>query len=275
MASGRPGLAATRRAVGIIVVLLIFGGAFVFYRLATDLPSSAGSAPTTTESARNQSAGAGSTRVATPSLVPRQSPSGPVPQHSESGTLSPTQGQPGVTAVGVHLSAAPGADGSFDVAESVILDKPVTTLQLRVPPISEGGSAFGSMQPRADSVQISAGGQPVVVPGGQVSGDVSLPLAAPASKVLLRYRLTGVTARTAGSTAGRALAALGPIVAGVPANMPVAINIRGRTVLNLRCPHLRLGDQACSTGSNGNLRVSRLLPWQQSVIVIQFNLPKP
>jgi hypothetical protein len=180
-----------------------------------------------------------------------------------------------VTAVGVHLSAAPGADGSFTVAESVILDKPVTALQLRVPPIREGGSTFGSMQPRAVAVQISAGGQPVVVPGGQVTGDVSLPLAAPASKVLLRYRLTGVTVRTLGSAAGRALAALGPIVAGVPANMPVAISIRGRTVLNLRCPHLRLGVQACSAGSNGNLRVSRLLSWQQSVIVIQFNLPRP
>jgi hypothetical protein len=180
-----------------------------------------------------------------------------------------------VTAVGVHLSAAPGADGSFKVAESVIFDKPVTTLQLRVPPISEGGSTFDSMQPRAVAVQISAGGQPEVVPGGQVTGDVSLPLAAPASKVLLRYRLTGVAARTPGSTAGRALAALGPIVAGVPGNMPVAINIRGRTVLNLRCPHLRLGDQACSSGSNGDLSVSRLLPWQRSTVVIQLDLPRP
>jgi hypothetical protein len=274
MASGRPGLAATRRAVGIIVVLLILGGAVVFYRLAPDL-SSGGPGPTTTDSARNRPARAGSTRVATPGLVPRQSPSSPVPQQSESTTLSPTNGQPGVTAVGVHLSAAPGADGSFQVAESVILAKPVTALQLRVPPISEGGSTFGRMRPRAVAVRISAGGQSVVVPGGQVTGAMSLPLAAPASKVLLRYRLTGVTVRTLGSTAGRALAALGPIVAGVPANLPVAISIRGRTVLNLRCPHLRLGDQACSTGSNGNLRVSRLLPWQQSVIVIQFNLPRP
>ena len=274
MAPGRPGLAATRRAVGIIVVLLTLGGAVVFYRLAPDFSGSGGPGPTTTDSSRNQPANAGSTRVATPSLVPRQSPSSPVPQQSESTTVGP-KGQPGVTAVGVHLSAAPGADGSFMVAESVILDEPVTTLQLRVPPITEGGSTFDSMQPRAVAVQISAGGQPVGVPGGQVTGDVSLPLAAPASKVLLRYRLTGVTARTFGSTAGRALAALGPIVAGVPANMPVAISIRGRTVLNLRCPHLRLGDEACSTGSSGNLRVSRLLPWQQSIVVIQFTLPGP
>jgi hypothetical protein len=274
MASGRPGLAATRRAVGIIVVLLIFGGAVVFYRLAQDVPSSGDPGPTTTGSARNQPAGSGSTRVAAPSLVP-QSQSSPASQRSESNTLSPTKGMPGVTAVGVNLSAAPSADGSFKVAESVIFDEPVTTLQLRVPPISEGGSTFGHMQPRAVAVQIIADGQPVVVPGGQVTKEVSLPLAAPTSEVLLRYRLTGATARTPGSTAGRALAALGPIVAGVPANMPVAISIRGRTVLNLRCPHLKLGDQACSTGSNGNLRVSRLLPWQQSVIVIQLNLPRP
>ena len=275
MSSGRPGLAATRRAFGIVVVLLILGGAVVFYRLAPDLPSSGGPGPTTTGSSHNQPASAGSTLLATPSLIPRHSPSSPVPEQSESTTVRPTKGQPGVTNVGAHLSAAPGADGSFKVAESVILDKPVTTLQLRVPPISEGGSTFGSMQPRVVAVQISAGGRAVVVPGGQVTRDVSLPLAAPTSKVLLRYRLTGVTARTPGSTAGRALAALGPIVAGVPGNMPVAISVPGRTVLNLRCPHLRLGDEACSTGSNGNFRVSHLLPWKQSVIVIQFNLPGP
>jgi hypothetical protein len=267
MASIRPCLAAARRAVGIIVVLLILGGAVVFYRVGPSVPSSGGPDSTAGSSASQPTSAA-------PDPVPRQSPSSPVPRQSPATNVLTRKGQPGVTGVGVQLSATPVADGSFEVSESVILQTPVTALQLRVPPISDGGSTFGGTRPRATAVQISAGGQPVAVPDGQLTGKLSLPLAVPASKVRLRYRLTGVTVRTPGSTARRALAALGPIVAGVPANTPVAIAVRGQSVLNLRCPHLRLGDQACSVGGSGNLRVNRLLPWQQSVIVIQFNLPR-
>jgi len=39
--------------------------------------------------------------------------------------------------------------------------------------------------------------------------------------------------------------------------------------------HLRMVQQVCSTRSNGNLRVKSLLPWQQSFIVVQLNLPRP
>jgi len=98
-------------------------------------------------------------------------------------------------------------------------------------------------------------------------------LAVPAGKFELPYRLTGVTWRTPGSVAGRALGAVGPIVAGVPPDLPVAISVHGLAVLNLRCPHLNLSEQACSAGAKEKLRVNRLLPWQQSVIVVQFNLP--
>jgi hypothetical protein len=264
MTSARPRLAAVRRAVGTAAVLFILGSAVVFYRVSPHFPSS-GLGSTTARQAVTQPTGPASTSVGTPSPASRQS----------AATKPSSNTRPGVNSVGILLSAASAADGSFDVAESIILSTPITTLQLRMPPIIEGGQSFGSMHPRATTVQISADKQPVAVPSGEVTGDLSLPLALPATKVELRYRLTGVTMRTVGSIPGRALGALGPIVAGVPPDLPVAITVRGRTVLNLQCPHLqKIGDQACSAGTSGNLRVKRLLPWQQSIIVVQLNLPR-
>jgi len=182
---------------------------------------------------------------------------------------------PGQSAVGIYLAASPAADGTFVVAESLVLASPVSALKLRIPPISQGGSVFESMHPQTTDVQVSAGNQPVAVPDAQVTADVNPPLTVPASKFEVRYRLTGVTVRSLGSTAGRALAALGPLMSGVPPELPVATAVRGRSVLNLRCPHLRLGEQACSAGSDGNLRVNRTLPWRQSIVVVQLDLPKP
>jgi hypothetical protein len=275
MTAVRPRLAAVRRAIGVAAVLFILGCAVVFYRVAPGFPTAAAPSPTVTAGSAGPSATqptrTGSTKVATPSQAPPQSL---VPQQSES-TTNRSPMVPGANSVGIYLSAVPAADGSFDVAESVILQEPINTLQLRMPPISEGGSTFRTMQPRATAVQVSVGGQPVAVPGGQITGDVSLQLAAPTNKLRLRYRLTGVSVRTVGSVPGRALGALGPIVAGVPPDLPVAITVRGRTVLNLRCPHLSIGQEACSARSDGRLRVKRILPWRQSLIVVQFNLPRP
>ncbi len=263
MTSVRPRLPAVRRALGAAVVLFILGIAGVFYRVAPSLPTDAG--PTSGSSAAGRATGGESSRVSTPTPGPKQSTT----------TKVSSKGQPGVTSVGIFLSAAPAADGSFEITESVILAAPTTTLQLRVPPINEGGPRFDSLHPRATTVQISAAGQPVVVPGGQVSGNLSLPLAVPTTKLALRYRLIGAAARTPGSIPGRALGALGPIVAGVPPELPVAITVRGQTVQNLQCPHLQISDQACSTRIQGGLRVKYLLPWQQSVIVVQYNMPRP
>jgi hypothetical protein len=270
----RPGLPEVRRAAGIIAVVLVVAGAAAFYVLAPRLPTRAGPEATTTAgSASPTFTSPGPTNLPTPSPALQQSPSGTVPQQSQSQTNPSMKGRPGVTAVGMSLSAVLVADGSFDVSESVVLQVPISSVQLRVPPIADGGPPFLNMQPRATAMKITAGGQPVTVPGAEVSGDTSLPLSAPATKVHLRYRLTGVTLRT-GSPPDRALGALGPLIAGVPSDLPVAISVRGRTVLNLSCPSLRsMGDQACSAGTIGNLRVNRVLVWRHSIVIAQLNLP--
>jgi hypothetical protein len=267
MTSGRPRLRAVRRAVGLAVVLVLLGCAFAFYRAAPTLRKSAVPQPAS-------AAGATPTSGLTTPAPPSAGSVGPTPGSGATARRDAAPG-PGGSAVGIYLTATPAADGSFDVAESVVLPSPVSVLQLRVPPVGDGGSVFTSVHARATDVHVSASSQPVTVPDAEIGADVDLPLTAAATKFELRYRLTGVTIRSPGSMAGRALAALGPLTSGVPPDLPVATAVPGRTVLNLRCPHLPLGEQACSAGSDGNLRVNRTLPWRQSVVVVQLDLPRP
>jgi hypothetical protein len=122
---------------------------------------------------------------------------------------------------------------------------------------------------------MSAGNQPVVVPGGRINKRTQLALAAPTKKIELRYNLRGITIRSIPSRAGRALSVISPLVDCVPKTLPVALRISGTTVLNIGCPALRLREQACSAGRPPRLRVNQKLPWRSAVIVVQFDLPRP
>ena len=114
------------------------------------------------------------------------------------------------------------------------------------------------------------------MPGSRVTQGVDLALNTPARRVELRYRLSGITVRSAPSRAGRALTAISPLVQGVPKTFDVAMLVRGSTVHNIACPMIRrLREQACSAGRSPNLHVKRSLPWSDAVIVVQFDLPMP
>lgn len=171
--------------------------------------------------------------------------------------------------------ASPYPDGSFDVAEIVLLGTPTSTLRLGSPRLAQAGSPFSRAKPVASQVQVSADDQPVMVPGSRHTQRVDLALTAPARRIELRYRLSGITVRSAPSHAGRAVSAISPLVEGVPKPFPVAVLVRGSTVLNIACPVRRPREQACSTGRPPNLRVKRSLPWSGAVIVVQFDLPMP
>jgi len=172
--------------------------------------------------------------------------------------------------------ASPLPDGSFDVAEIVLLTTPSSALRVGPPRLADAGSRFSRAKPVASQVQVSAGDQPVLVPGGRVKQQLDLALSAPAKRIELRYHLSGITVRSVPSRAGRALSAISPIVEGLPKDFPVAMLVGGSTVLNIECPTLRrVRDQACSAGRPPNLRVSRKLPWSGAVIVVQFDLPRP
>ena len=268
----RSRLAPARRALGLVVIMVLLACAVAFYRVAPGLPASPKPARTSATPATS----------VTPSPTASQSapsPSATSPTPTQSSPTIPPNSQlpdgPGSTTAGIYLLASPASDGSFDVNEFVLLDKPVSTLDLRLPPVSQGGNEFRSLHPSAIQVQASADRQPVVIPDARIRGDISLPLVMPATRFELRYRLKGVTVRSMRSVPGRAIAALGPVSAGVPANLPVRIRVNGQAVLNLVCPSLRLSKQACSAGSPPKLRVNRNLPWRQALVLVQLNLPRP
>lgn len=182
---------------------------------------------------------------------------------------------PGTTQPGILLMASPLRDGSFDVAEIVLLAAPTSSIWLGPPKLTLAGSRFTDAKPVASQVQISADDQPIRVPGARVSRRTQLVLVVPTKLIELRYNLSGITMRSIPSRAGRALTAISPLVEGVPTSLPVALMVSGSTVLNIECPVLRLRDRACSTGRSPHLRVNRRLPWSSALIVVQFDLPRP
>ena len=262
-----PGL---RRALGLVLIAGLCVTAVTFYSEAPELPRSAPAA-------------ASGTPIAT-----TLDSTGPTPSGSPSPTTAPTSTSPttstnaklpkgpGRTQPGILLVASPLPDGSFDVAEIVLLGTPTSSVRLGPPRLAQAGSRFSRAKPVASQVQVSADEQPVIVPGSRITQRVDLVLTTPARRIELRYRLSGITARSLPSRAGRALTAISPLVEGVPKNFDVAMLVRGSTVHNIACPIIRnLGKQACSTGRPPTLRVNRNLPWSGAVIVVQFDLPMP
>jgi hypothetical protein len=257
---GHPRAAGLRRAIGLILVAGLCVAAVTFYRDA-ELPRSAPSGAGSTTSAAAPSASLGPT------------PPHPTPTTAPARTTLPNG--PGTTEPGILLMASPLRDGSFDIAEIVLLHTPTSSIWLGPPELALAGSRFAKAKPVASQIQVSAGNQPVLVPGGRVNRRTNLALAVPAKRIELRYNLSGTTIRSIPSRAGRALTAISPLVEGIPKTLPVALRISGSTVLNIGCPALRLREQACSSGSPPHLLVNRKLPWRSAVIVVQFDLPRP
>jgi hypothetical protein len=255
--------------MGLILIAGLCVLAVTFYSEAPELPRSA-------------PAMASGTPVPTASDSTAPTPSGspsPTTAQTSTGATTSTNAKlpkgPGTTQPGILLIASPLPDGSFDVAEIVLLSTPISSLRLGPPRLTQAGRRFSEAKPVASQVQVSAGDQPVTVPGGRVRQRVDLALTTPATRIELRYNLSGITVRSVPSLAGRALTAISPLVEGVPKTFQVAMLVSGSTVLNIECPILRLREQSCSAGRAPNLRVKRNLPWNGAVIVVQFDLPKP
>jgi hypothetical protein len=85
---------------------------------------------------------------------------------------------PGLTRPGILLIASPASDGSFDVIERIRMASPVSVLTLRPAPVDQAGREFASASAAATQVQVSAGDQPVVVPGARVDATIDLSVAA-------------------------------------------------------------------------------------------------
>jgi hypothetical protein len=247
------------------VLVVLLASAVVFYQVSPSFPTSA----------RAPEASPVPTSPAPASATPHSPASAtPSPRTPEKPDQPPPDG-PGTTEPGVYLSATAAADGTFDVAEILLLPTPISRLTLQPPQAARLGPLFRRSVPAASQVQVGADGQPVVVPSTLVATSTTIDLGLPSRRIELRYRLRGVTVRSTPSKPGRALAGLAPLTAGYSTKLPVAISVSGYSVRNLQCPSLRLNLQACSTGSPPRLRVARSLPRKDAMIIIQLDLARP
>lgn len=269
LVDGRSLVSWSRRTIGLIAVGGLLVAAAVTYQLVPSMPSSAPNSAATSlppsEAAPPTSApsGADGTPSATSTSVP--------PSATETGLPD----GPGVTEPGVLIVATPGSDESFSVVEMIRLPDPVTEVSLRPPPVTAAwGSDLADARPRAVQVQGTVGDQPLVVPDGNVTSDVSLPVAVAADTIVLRYRLEGTVVRTLPSTAGRALGAIAPLAAG-PGDLPVVVIVSGDSVRNLTCPTRTGAAQLCATGDPPRLRTVGTLPWRDSLVIVQLDLAIP
>ena len=183
----------------------------------------------------------------------------------------PTAG-PGLTEPGILLVASPASDGSFNVLERIRLASPASSLTLRPATVGRAGSQFASASAVASQVQVTAGDEPVNVPGAAITAATTLPVAE-GDRFEVRYRLTDVTVRSTPSTSGRALAAIGPLTGGVNDDFPVLFIASGGTVLGLSCPLLPLSERSCGSHVQPGLGVQHELPSALAITTVQFNLP--
>ena len=262
-----------RRAVGLSLVCGLLLAAAAFYTMASSLPRSA--PPTQAPSPATTGSPTGPGTVAPVDAPPSTAPP-PVPP-----TPAPTEGQPslppgpGTTETGILLVATPASDGTFDVSELVLLPTGTSSLAIAPPDAARAGRTFRVVEPMVTALQISAAGQPVLVPKARIDAPLRVGLGGSVTRIEMRYQLGGVAVRSTPSQAGRALAALGPLTEASAGDLPVAIRVNGPAVLNIECPQLRLSERACAAGKAPTMRVNRMLPLSDAVVVVQLDLPRP
>ena len=247
---------AVRRTLGVLVTASLLGaGIAVAAGLgpASSAPSVAGTP-------------ADSDRTTVPArTIEPTSPASPSPTPTATGT--PADGP------GIALTASPNSDGTFSVAEVVDLPAAVTEIVLRPAPVDDAGTGFESLRPTAVDLEVRAGGQAVAVPAGPVRGGVTLRWSGPTPRLELSYRLTQVSVTSPHARAGRALAALGSLVDGMPDDVPVTVVVNGDTVLSLSCPQLPLAEASCGSGAAPQVQTARPIPFDRSRVLVQYDRP--
>ena len=194
----------------------------------------------------------------------------PTPKTSPTPTQSASApvGNPGIA-----MTARPDPDGSFFVSEVITLPAAVTEVAVRPASIGDAGIGFERLRPTATNVEVTAGGQALVVPDGPITSEVTLHWASPTKQVQLRYRLSQVSVASAHAKPGRALAAFGSLLGRMPADLPVTVVVTGKTVLSLTCPQLPLATMTCGAGKAPQFRTLQPIPFDRSRVLVQYDRP--
>ena len=230
-------------------------------------------------SSSDGSGGNGPGQTAPPGATPGQpgSSDGGADGSPSGGAATPTPRGPGIDEPGATLSVTATATGDLEVSERARTTTEVTRVVLRPPRIVRAGPGFADARPVLTEVQLTADGQPVVLPSDRVTDRIVVDLPTPATAYELRYVLEGATVRSVPSTAGRALAALAPAsttsVTGT--DTLVAVRTSGDAVRNLTCPLLSGDARACADGAPSAMSTRRPLPVSDALVVLQLDLPRP
>jgi hypothetical protein len=194
----------------------------------------------------------------------------PTPKTSPTPTQSASApvGNPGIA-----MTARPDPDGSFFVSEVITLPAAVTEVAVRPASIGDAGIGFERLRPTATNVEVTAGGQALVVPDGPITSEVTLHWASPTKQLQLRYRLSQVNVASAHAKPGRALAAFGSLLGRMPADLPVTVVVTGKTVLSLTCPQLPLATMTCGAGKAPQFRTLQPIPFDRSRVLVQYDRP--
>ena len=171
------------------------------------------------------------------------------------------------------MTARPDPDGSFFVSEVITLPEAVTEVAVRPASIGDAGIGFERLRPAATNVEVTAGGQGLVVPDGPITSEVTLHWASPTKQLQLRYRLSQVNVASAHAKPGRALAAFGSLLGRMPADLPVTVVVTGKTVLSLTCPQLPLATMTCGAGKAPQFRTLQPIPFDRSRVLVQYDRP--
>ena len=261
-----------RRSLGALTVTALLGGAVAVgaglswpgtVRATDHAPASAVPSPASRQPT------AGLSASPTRAIVPTRTIS-PNPK------MSPTPTQSASTLVGspgIAITARPDPDGSFFVSEVITLPEAVTAVEVRPASIGDAGIGFERLRPIATNVEVTAGGQALVVPDGPITSEVTLRWGSPTQQVQLRYRLSEVSVASAHAKPGRALAAFGSLLDRMPANLPVTVVVMGKTVLSLTCPQLPLATMACGAGKAPQFRTLHPIPFDRSRVLVQYDRP--
>jgi hypothetical protein len=200
----------------------------------------------------------------------------PAPKRSPTPKTSPTPTQSASAPVGnpgIAMTARPDPDGSFFVREVITLPQAVTEVAVRPASIGDAGIGFERLRPTATNVEVTAGGQALVVPDGPITSEVTLHWASPTKQLQLRYRLSQVNVASAHAKPGRALAAFGSLLGRMPADLPVTVVVTGKTVLSLTCPQLPLATMTCGAGKAPQFRTLQSIPFDRSRVLVQYDRP--
>ncbi len=235
-------LAASLVAVVVVVALVLSRGDDTVTASPSPAPSATASSPSASPSAPSPSASAAPsvTASATPALTTTPLPwrGGPVivpPGVPESG--------PGITAPGTDVTLAIDDDlRHFDVYEQAVLAEPADAVTVSLPPVTLWSGALDGaaeeVRPAVEDLQIEIDGVPVRVQERGEGWFALPPSGSRATKVVLRYRLSGVAVGYAGSpNAARRTVAVPPLTAraSLEDSLPVTLRVDDPRVRTMSC----------------------------------------